>query len=77
MSIRISVEVTIQKQIGVWITIPCINETLGSCTFNDLCQLQYLSALCPVASGQIKNTLTLPLPSIAIPDEVSQLQLTN
>jgi ganglioside GM2 activator len=71
ISAPIKLEVTIQKQIGIWITVPCINETLGSCTFNDLCQLQYLSALCPVASGQIKNTLTLPLPSIAVPDEVA------
>merc|ERR1719414_113754 len=76
MAAPIELELTIQKQIGIWITIPCINETLGSCTFKDICA-ELPAPFCPLAAGPVKLNLQVPLPSVQLPAARSRTSVPN
>ncbi|EGD82944.1 hypothetical protein PTSG_03577 [Salpingoeca rosetta] len=57
----IKAEVKLEKKVGVWIKIPCVDD-IGSCSYDDLCKV--LAKLIPVDPH---GNCPAPLPSMGIP----------
>eukprot|EP00055_Hartaetosiga_balthica_P002674 m.4832 g.4832 ORF g.4832 m.4832 type:complete len:204 (-) comp2297_c0_seq1:449-1060(-) len=55
----IKLELTLEKKVGVWVKIPCVDD-IGSCTYPDVCTL--LEKI-PLQNGKCPA----PLPSLGIP----------
>lgn len=55
----LTANVTLYKEVGVWVKIPCIDE-IGSCTYNDVCEL--LNMLIPPGQSCPEPLFTYGLP---------------
>eukprot|EP00162_Nutomonas_longa_P024980 comp9485_c0_seq1/m.11002 comp9485_c0_seq1/g.11002 ORF comp9485_c0_seq1/g.11002 comp9485_c0_seq1/m.11002 type:complete len:183 (+) comp9485_c0_seq1:3-551(+) len=65
LSSPLSVTIELKKKIGIWVTIPCV-DNVGSCTYNDICALLPsgncppwfeplgLPCHCPIPAGNYK-----------------------
>jgi len=60
ISAPISAEVKLEKKVGVWVKIPCVDD-VGSCSYDDLCKV--LAKLIPLGPD---GKCPAPLPSLGI-----------
>ena len=60
----IKVKVDIEKKVAViWVSVPCLDSNIGSCTYDNVCQ--NVSGLCPIAAGSYSTgNFQIQLPSI-------------
>eukprot|EP00043_Microstomoeca_roanoka_P008484 m.81701 g.81701 ORF g.81701 m.81701 type:complete len:201 (+) comp14262_c0_seq1:214-816(+) len=56
----IQVDLTMEKKVGVWVKIPCVDD-IGSCKYDDLCQVLQKIPLTP--DGKCPD----PLPTLGVP----------